>query len=143
VTNNIGETAMNENKKLGMSFSIARGRLLIYHATIVELGNPGYIRFLYNDDKRRVAVQCCEKIDKEGFRVPKVAAGERFQFEISGSPFLSVIYKKCGWDIEQSYTVLGRYYPEYRLVEFKLDDAKTINTSQFMDPENAAYISQL
>ena len=127
---------MNENKKLGMSFSIARGRLLIYHATIIELGNPGYIRFLYNDDKRRVAVQCCEKNDKEGFRVPRVAVGERFQFEISGSPFLSVLYKKCGWDIEQSYTVLGRYYPEVRLVEFKLDDAKKIAASQFIDPEN-------
>lgn len=133
---------MNENKKLGMSFSITRGRLLIYHATIIELGEPKYIRFLYNDDKRRVAVQCCEKIDKEGFRVPNVAPGERFQFEISGSPFLSIIYKKCGWDIEQSYTVLGNYYPEYRLVEFKLDEAKKIAASQFIDPENVEYIGR-
>ena len=127
---------MSENTKLGMSFSITRGRILIHHATIIELGNPGYIRFLYNDDKRRVAVQCCEKIDKEGFHVPRVDQGERFQFEISGSPFLSVIYKKCGWDIEQCYTVFGRYNPEVRLVEFKLDDAKKIAAGQFIDPEN-------
>ena len=131
---------MQENKKsgsrLGMSFSITRGRLLIYHATIIELGNPDYIRFLYNDGKRRVAVQCCEKIDKEGFRVPKVAPGERFQFEISGSPFLSVIYKKCQWNIEQAYNVFGISYLEHRLVEFRLDDAKQITASQFVDPEN-------
>ena len=122
--------------RLGMSFSITRGRLLIYHATIIELGNPDYIRFLYNDGMRRVAVQCCEKIDKEGFRVPKVVSGERFQFEISGSPFLSVIYKKCQWNIEQAYNVFGVSYPEHRLVEFRLDNARQIAASQFVDPEN-------
>lgn len=125
------------DNRLGMSFSITRGRLLIYHATIKALGEPDYIRFLYNDSKRRVAIQCCEKIDKEGFRVPKVADGERFSFVISSSPFLSVIYKKCEWDIEQTYNVLGTAYPEHRLVEFCLDDAKQIAASQFIDPENA------
>ena len=123
--------------RLGMSFSLARGRLLIYHATIKELGDPDYIRFLYNDGKRRVAVQCCEKIDRDGFRVPKVEPGERFQFELSGSPFLTVIYKKCSWDDKQAYNVFGVHYPEHRLVEFRLDDARKIAANQFIDPENA------
>ena len=131
----MGGDSRAENR-LGMSFSITRGRLLVYHATIRELGEPGYIRFLYNDGKRRVAVQCCEKIDEEGFRVPKAYQGERFQFEINSSPWLSVIYKKCGWDIEQSYSVTGVSYPEHRLVEFRLDNAKKIAPAQFVDPEN-------
>lgn len=130
------EQKMPENK-LGMSFSITRGRLLIHHATIIELGDPDYIRFLYNDGSRRMAIQCCEKIDRDGFRVPKAAPGERFQFEISSSPLLSIIYKKCGWDIEQSYSVVGASYPEHRLVEFKLDEAKKIAADQFVDPENS------
>lgn len=119
-----------------MSFSLPRGRLLVYHATIRELGNPQYVRFLYNDGRRRIAVQCCEKIDKEGFRVPDTEAGDRFQFEISSSPLLSVIYKKCEWDIDQAYNVTGVSYPEHRLVEFRLDDARQIAASSFMDPEN-------
>lgn len=123
-------------KNLGLSFSITRGRVLIYHATIRELGEPDYIRFLYDDGRKRVAVQCCEKIDREGFRVPKVQPGDRFQFEINSSPWLSVIYKKCEWDIEQTYTVNGTSYPEHRLVEFKLDDAIPIAANKFIDPEN-------
>ena len=128
--------ANRPENRLGMSFSIMRGRLLIYHATIRALGDPDYIRFLYNDGKKRVAIQCCEQIDRDGFRVPKVTEGERFSFVINSSPFLSVIYKKCGWDIEQTYNVLGTSYPEYRLVEFRLDDAKKIAPGQFVDPEN-------
>ena len=128
--------------RLGMSFSIARGRLLIYHATIKELGEPEYIRFLYDDGRRRVAVQCCEKIDRDAFRVPGVEPGERFQFELNGSPFLTVIYKKCKWDIDQTYSVFGVSYPEHRLVEFKLDDARKIADNQFIDPENAEVLEQ-
>ena len=127
---------------LGLSFSIGRGRLLIYHATIIKLGDPNYIRFLYNDSKRRIAVQCCEKIDREGFRVPKVVSGERFQFEINSSPLLSVIYKKCQWDIDKTYTVTGTPYPEHRLIEFRLDEARQIAASQFIDPENQLELRQ-
>ena len=78
-----------------------------------------------------------EKIDSEGFRVPRVAAGGLFQFEISCGPLLSVIYKKCDWDIDKAYTVFGTSYPEHRLVEFRLDDAVMIAADQFIDPENA------
>ena len=124
------------DNKLGMSFSLSRGRLLVYHATIIELGNPDYVRFLYNDGKKRIAVQCCEKIDKEGFRVPAVDVGERFQFEITSSPLLSVIYKKCGWGAGRTYNVIGTSHPEHRLVEYKLEEAKEIAPNQFVDPEN-------
>lgn len=122
--------------RLGMSFSIIRGRLLVYHATIIELGDPEYVRFLYNDGKRRFAVQCCEKIDKEGFRVPRVDPGGHFQFEVRSGPLLSVIYKKCEWNTEKAYNVYGTSYPEHRLVEFKLDEASMISSEQFIDPEN-------
>ena len=132
---------MQENSRpesrLGMSFSVARGRLLIHHATIIELGEPEYIRFLYNDSRKRVAVQSCEKIDRDSFAVPKTVPGGRFQFELNSSPFLAIIYKKCGWKPGQSYVVYGTSYPEHHLVEFRLDDAREIAESQFVDPENA------
>lgn len=131
---------MEENSRpesrLGMSFSVIRGRLLIHHATIIELGEPEYIRFLYNDSKKRVAIQSCEKIDRDNFAVPKTVPGGRFQFELNSSSFLSIIYKKCGWRSDQTYVVYGTVYPEHRLVEFRLDDAKIISENQFVDPEN-------
>ena len=121
-------------KKLGLSFSIRRGRLLIYYATIRALGNPDYIRFLFNSRDKKIAIQCCDPIDRDSFRVNKYQEGMKYQFEITSSPFLSVIYKTCHWDADQTYLCYGKEYPENRLVEYKLEDATVIAADQFVDP---------
>ncbi len=77
--------------RLGLSFNIRRGRMLIYHSTIRAMGEPEYIRFLFNNRDKKIAVQRCEAIDRDSFRVPKVVPGERFQFDITSSPFLSEV----------------------------------------------------
>mgnify|MGYP007070214089 CR=1 FL=1 len=124
------------NTDIGLSFNIRRGRLLIYHSTIRALGNPEYIRFLFNSKDKKVAVQSCEAIDRDSFRVPKPISGEKFQFDISSSPFLSVIYKACGWGLDESYLVYGKLYPNNRLADFELKTAIQIMPDQFVDPEN-------
>lgn len=122
--------------RLGLSFNIRRGRMLIYHSTIRAIGEPEYIRFLFNNKDKKIAVQSCEAIDRDSFRVPKVIPGERFQFDISSSPFLSVVYKACHWSLDESYLVYGVSHPEHRLVEFELKSAIQITPDQFVDPEN-------
>lgn len=122
--------------RLGLSFNIRRGRMLIYHSTIRAIGEPEYIRFLFNNKDKKIAVQSCEAIDRDSFRVPKVIPGERFQFDISSSPFLSVVYKACHWSLDESYLVYGVNHPEHNLVEFELKEAIQITPEQFVDPEN-------
>ncbi len=122
--------------RLGLSFNIRRGRMLIYHSTIIEIGEPEFIRFLFNNRDKKIAVQSCEAIDRDSFRVPKVIPGERFQFDITSSPFLSVVYKACHWSPDESYLVYGISHPEHHLVEFELKDAIQIAPEQFIDPEN-------
>lgn len=130
---------MDENKtdlRLGLSFNIRRGRMLVYHSTLRALGEPEYIRFLFNNRDKRIAVQSCEAIDRDSFRVPKYIPGERFQYDISSSPFLSVIYKACHWSINDSYLVYGERYSVNHLVDFDLKTAVQITQDQFVDPEN-------
>ena len=122
--------------RVGVSFSLRRGRLLIYHATIKALGDPGYIRFLVNSKERHLAVQCCEEIDKNHFRVSKWTEGERNRFEITSITFISILYKMCQWDQEKTYMVYGTPHPKYRLVDFDLSTAREIRPDQFEDPEN-------
>lgn len=122
--------------RLGLSFNIRRGRMLIYHSTIRAMGEPEYIRFLFNNRDKKIAVQHCEAIDRDSFRVPKVVPGERFQFDITSSPFLSVVYKACHWSLDESYLVYGVNHPEHNLVEFELKEAIQITPEQFVDPEN-------
>ena len=123
--------------KVGLSFSLRRGRLLIHHATIRAIGNPDYMRFLLNSKEKHIAVQCCEAIDRDNFRVPELIEGDKYTFEISSSPFVSVIYKACGWDKETTYVVYGIVHEKYRLVDFDLTTAQVINPDEFVDPENA------
>lgn len=122
--------------KAGLSFSLRRGRLLVYHATIQMLGEPSYIRFLLNAKDRKLAVQCCEEIDGNNFRVPENIQGVEYKFEISSVTFLSLIYKNCRWDDTKTYACYGIYHPKYRLVDFNLAEAKEIKPEQFVDPEN-------
>lgn len=123
--------------KLGLSFSLNKGRLLIYHATIQELGSPSRIRFLHNVRDRKLAIQCCDPVDRDSFEVPEYEPGEKYQFELYSAPFLTSIYRMCRWDKNETYRVYGISHPEYRLVEFYLDQAQQIRPEEFVDPENA------
>ena len=128
-------TDIKTEEKLGLSFNIRRGRVLVYHSTIRSIGEPEFIRFLFNSKIRHIAVQSCEPIDRHSFRVPVFVPGEKTSFEISSIPFLSVIYKRCHWDENKSYLVYGREYRKNRLVDFDLDTAREIAPEDFIDPE--------
>ena len=130
---------MAENKtemKAGLSFCLRRGRLLIHHATIKALDEPEYIRFLLNEKEKCIAIQSCEAIDRDRFKVPIWREGTKDSFEITSIPFLTLIYKRCEWEPNKSFLVYGNVYPKHRLVEFDLRTSVEINVDQFVDPEN-------
>ena len=45
----------------GVSLCQKKGIIRIFRSTIKELGDPRYIRFLFNPEKRTLAVQSAEK----------------------------------------------------------------------------------
>jgi len=121
----------------GISFSIKRSRVLIYRSTIRELKSPEYIRFLLNKKKHTIAVQCCEQIDQDSFKVPDLANDKRVQFEISSMNFLSIIYEIANWDPKKTYHLTGYYIEKYRLVLYDLNEANVISDDEFVDPERS------
>lgn len=128
--------ADNENRHNGLSFSLKRGRTLIYHATIRELDNPEYIRFLVNREQKKVAVQVCEAIDKDSFKVPEFPTDKRFQYEISSMNFVNIVYGMMNWDPQKAYHLRGYLVPRYRLMLYELVEAKAIKEEDFVDPES-------
>ena len=121
-----------QEKKLGLSFSLKRGRSLIYWATIRSLENPKFIRFLFNSRDHKVAIQTATPIDKEAMKVPAV---QDTQYEINSKAFLRVLYKNCHWDENKTYRVYGTYYPEAQVVEYLLEEATVIQDEEFRDPD--------
>ena len=116
-----------------LSFSLKRRRVLIHRSTLRALGLPQNIRFLLNKKKVRVAVQCCEAIDRDIFSVPDLKPSETF--EISSINFLKIIYGLAKWDEERTYRVSGTLYKANRIIEFDLMDAETISDDDFVDQE--------
>ena len=103
----------------GVSLCKKSGRIRIFHLTIIELGNPKYIRFLLNPEKKALAIQLCKNKIPESFRVPQYDP-ESWDFVVHSIPMLRMIWKVCSWNENDTYRVLGTYYPEYNLVEFDL-----------------------
>lgn len=122
-----------QERRLGLSFSLKRGRSLIYWATIRSLKNPKFSRFLFNSRDHKVAIQVATPIDKEAMKVP--AFQEVQQYEIASKAFLRVLYKNCHWDESKTYRVYGTNYGNEQVVEFRLEEATIIRDEEFRDPE--------
>lgn len=56
----------------GVSLCQKTGIIRIFRSTIKELGDPKYIRFLFNPEKRTLAVQATSRKEAECFRVPNI-----------------------------------------------------------------------
>lgn len=76
----------------GVSLCKKSGRIRIFHSTIIELGNPKYIRFLFNTDKKALVIQACENKEPENFLVPEYNP-ENWDFAVHSSPMLKMICK--------------------------------------------------
>lgn len=126
------ETKQYQQRQLGLSFSLKRGRSLVYWATIKALNHPQYIRFLYNSRDHKVAIQIATPIDKEALKVPAVPDP---QYEISSKAFLRVLYKNCHWDENKTYRSYGHLFPDEQVVEFELSSAEVIRDDEFRDPD--------
>ena len=87
------------------------------------MGNPKYIRFLFNPAKKSLVVQSCKNKEPECFRVPKYNP-ENWDFTVHSSLMLKMIWKVCEWEEDKTYRSDGRYYAEYKLVEFDLNQAE-------------------
>lgn len=85
--------------------------------------------------QKKVAVQACEAIDRDSFKVPEIIDGGKDQYEISSVNFLKMVYKLAGWKDDGTYRIAGVVFAENRLVEFELGDAVKIADEEFVDPE--------
>lgn len=78
----------------GVSLCPQKGIIRIFRSTIKELGDPRYIRFLFNPDKRTLAVQSVSRKEAECFRVPKYNPKD-WDFKIYSIQMLRIIWRVC------------------------------------------------
>lgn len=102
---------------LGMSLNKKYGKIHIYHNTIQALAEPKHVRFLFNPEAKKLAVQATKRKQAECFKVPQYIP-DKWEFRLSSTPMINMVWKCCGWDMEKTYRLTGELHEEYGLVEF-------------------------
>ena len=98
------EQKTEQQAGLGMSFCEEEGRITVFRKTLEALEWPSHYRFLYNRKMKQIAVQA----------------------------LVRMIYGDSGWDKKMSYRLIGRAFPQQRLVSFKITDAMQIENGRVL-----------
>ena len=91
---------------------------------------PSHYRFLYNRKMKQIAVQACGAEESGAHRVGK--PDESNSDEIKCMALVRMIYGDSGWDKKMSYRLIGRAFPQQRLVSFKITDAMQIENGRVL-----------
>jgi hypothetical protein len=117
----------NATNRIAITFSYRRGRTRIHKATIEELGKPTHIHMLFNPENNTLAVQGCEKKERDTIRVPVELFTPHGSFEISSTLFLESIRKRMGWNSNLTYHVRGHFDATTKLVVFNLSEYEIVS----------------
>ena len=101
-------------KQPGISFNLGSGRIALYRATLEIMGYPEFYRFLFNPEKKMLAIQRCGIIKRE-------------TCDVSSKDLVRLLYRSCRWDPDMTYRIPGVGYPGSFAVSFDLNEAYEIN----------------
>lgn len=82
-------------------------------ACITGLEDVVYVHVMFNNDLKRIVVRGCDENDKDALR-------------------WCVAKPDSGWDKKMSYRLIGRAFPQQRLVSFKITDAMQIENGRVL-----------
>lgn len=112
-----------------ISFYLIESKIHIFRKTLVEIGNPKFIRFRVHEDGKSMIMEAYHKKDFQSHRVPKKIR-ENWQMELRSLPLCSLIKNRLDWKEGKSYRIPGKAYPGQQLAVFDLTKAIMIETSE-------------
>ena len=118
------------NRAIGITFSWKGAGVYIYKKTIKALGSPRYVRFLFDDSKRHLAVQVCSPVESGAIRV---SAEKERNYYISSLVLLRLIWKVCNWKRKDTMRCYGTLYKRNQVVDFDLNHVERITDAEFME----------
>ncbi len=112
-------------KQPGISFNLGSGRIALYRATLEIMGYPEFYRFLFNPEKKMLAIQRCGIDDPGAHKLPRII--KRETCDVSSKDLVRLLYRSCRWDPDMTYRIPGVGYPGSFAVSFDLNEAYEIN----------------
>lgn len=112
-----------------ISFYLSGGRLHIQPEALRKIGCPSYVRFLLNEDGQSMVMTPYNRKVFASMRVPKglyEKGDKRSRMEVKCAPFCRLMANHLNWDLNCSYRVLGKVYPNQQIVKYDLQTAVAI-----------------
>lgn len=118
---------MTENKTR-ISFYLRKNTVRVFTSALRALDKPKYVRFLINPDALKMAMTEYWQKEFTSFKVSrKIFENSKDKsFRIRSKRFCDLIANRMHWDLDKSYWVEGRIYPDQKVVVYDLTSAKEI-----------------
>lgn len=107
-----------------ISFCLKRHRIRVFVKALKGIGSPQRICFMISSDGQSLLLVPYEKRDLKSHSVPpKVYQGEG-DFKINSYKLCRLLAGQHHWDLNGSYRVPGKVYPDQHLAVFDLTSAR-------------------
>ena len=109
-------------------FSLGDYRLIINAAVLACLGNPAYLQFLFEDERKLLAISgSVEKINNS-YKVPdRTYQKVDDDCRICRLALTEAFRRRMNWDKKDNYRIVGEYSPDIGMVVFDLNRAVKTN----------------
>jgi len=105
-------------------FGLKEGCVYFNHAILKLLGNPKYVQFLYDGDRKLLLVAGNNEKLPYSLAVPKkVYQNSMKDFRICHKHLNDAFTLRLGWDRNENYSVTGALNPHINMVVFELERA--------------------
>ena len=119
--------------KVYISFYLRANRIHVFVSALREIGSPGRICFLMDNDGDSLILSPYKKRDFRSHRVPKEIYQGNRSLEISSMKLCRLVARIHHWDSSKSYRIPGKPNKELNTVLFRLSEAVIISSN---DPVN-------
>lgn len=110
-----------------LSFYLKVNRIHVFTDTLRRIGRPSRICFLIGENGRALVMTPYSKRDFRSHNVPGNVYDGHTSLEISSMKLCRMIAQIHHWDVDRSYRIPGRIFPEEKIVLYHLDSAVIID----------------
>jgi hypothetical protein len=110
-----------------ISFYLREAAIRIHRKALNSISNPSFVEFLVNSDQKTFAVRSCEKKSLRSFRVRVNINSKTDKVEFYSLPLCRMLAQINNWDIDGSYRVFGRAFPDQDIAVFEFSSSEIIN----------------
>ena len=107
-----------------LRFELRKYRMYINLALLSSLGNPLYLEFLFEDERKLLAVSGSFEKQKHSFEIPERTYRDADdECYISRMPLTEAFRLRMDWNKKENYRVAGEYAEHLGVVVFDLTKA--------------------